>query len=144
MLQNNHIYFYVHLLHSLSSFQKPNLYHKNCSDVPHDNTTKTSDPHWCDLAPFNKDNAVYLLGVLDMTYFSVYAPALILSGYIADRFNVRYCLTIGMIGNGIFAISFGQGYFYNIHSFEFFLVVHSIAGFFQATGYPCLITCMGN
>ena len=37
--------------------------------------------------------------------------------------DLRYFLTIGMISSGMLTIAFGLGYFWNIHSFAYFVTV---------------------
>lgn len=37
--------------------------------------------------------------------------------------NLRYFMTIGMLASGFFTAAFGFGYFFNIHSFVYYVVV---------------------
>ncbi|XP_012935283.1 glucose-6-phosphate exchanger SLC37A2 [Aplysia californica] len=133
-----------HLSRKPISVVKSVLYHKNCSDVAHGNSTNTSDPYWCDWPPFDKSDASSLLGTLDLCYLIAYAVAMFLSGHLADRMNLRHYLSIGMIGSGIFTMAFGFGYFFNIHSFIFYACVQVVGGAFQATGWPSVVACVGN
>jgi len=58
--------------------------------------------------------------------------------------NIRYFLTIGMFLCGISTALFGLGYYQNIHNFYYYLGVQIFAGMVQATGWPSVVTCMGN
>ncbi|CAL1542317.1 unnamed protein product [Lymnaea stagnalis] len=133
-----------HLSRKPISVVKSVLHHKNCSAIPHGSTFNVSDPYWCDWAPFNKANYKDLLGTLDLCYLIAYAVAMFLSGHIADRMNLRYYLSGGMIMSGLFTIAFGLGYFYNVHSFTFYIAMQVIGGVFQATGWPGVVACVGN
>ncbi|XP_025100346.1 glucose-6-phosphate exchanger SLC37A2-like isoform X1 [Pomacea canaliculata] len=120
-----------------------NSLHKNCSNVlPPPEVT--NDSSWCSWAPFDKSNYEELFGVLDVAYLSAYAVGMFCSGYIAERMNLRYFMTIGMLASGFFTAAFGFGYFFNIHSFVYYVIVQVIGGLFQSTGWPSVVTCMGN
>lgn len=45
------------------------------------------------------------------------------SGHVAERMNLRYFLSGGMILSAIFTVLFGMGYFWNVHFFTFFLAI---------------------
>ena len=47
----------------------------------------------------------------------------VFSGYIAERVNLRYFLSLGMIFAGIFTFLFGLAKYVNVHSIGFFIVV---------------------
>ncbi|XP_061188985.1 glucose-6-phosphate exchanger SLC37A2-like isoform X2 [Saccostrea echinata] len=105
----------------------------------HGNNTK-----WCDWKPFDKDNANSLLGSLDLAYLFAYAVGMFLSGHIAERMNLRIFLSMGMIGSGIMTAMFGMGYFWNIHTIAFYIGVQVIGGLLQSSGWPSVVTCVGN
>ena len=44
-------------------------------------------------------------------------------GHIAERTNMRYFLTAGMMLSGITTILFGYAYYWNIHVFAYFVIV---------------------
>lgn len=50
------------------------------------------------------------------------------SGIIGERLPIRYYLTFGMVASGAFTALFGVGYFYNIHSFGFYVVTQVRSG----------------
>uniref|UniRef100_A0A1L8DDU5 Sugar phosphate exchanger 3 n=2 Tax=Nyssomyia neivai TaxID=330878 RepID=A0A1L8DDU5_9DIPT len=66
------------------------------------------------------------------------------SGFIAERVSLRYFLTFGMLLSGIFCYLFGLAKTYNIHSIGYFVVVQAMAGIFQTTGWPGVVTVLGR
>lgn len=66
------------------------------------------------------------------------------SGFIAERVNLRYFLALGMLGSGVFSYLFGIARSYNIHSMWYFSFVQAMAGIFQTTGWPGVVTVLGN
>ncbi|XP_021791159.2 glucose-6-phosphate exchanger SLC37A1 isoform X2 [Papio anubis] len=98
----------------------------------------------CGWAPFDKNNYQQLLGALDYSFLCAYAVGMYLSGIIGERLPIRYYLTFGMLASGAFTALFGLGYFYNIHSFGFYVVTQVINGLVQTTGWPSVVTCLGN
>ena len=73
-----------------------------------------------------KLRAIYIMGVFVCSYLSFFF--LILSGIIGERLPIRYYLTFGMLASGTFTALFGLGYFYNIHSFGFYVVTQVQSG----------------
>lgn len=63
------------------------------------------------------------------------------SGHIAERMDLRYFLTGGMILSGLFTSLMGLAYFLEIHSFTYFIVIQVSYYFllFKAmcTGHGC-------
>ncbi|XP_062566694.1 glucose-6-phosphate exchanger SLC37A2-like [Saccostrea cucullata] len=120
---------------------------RNCSvSLNHENLIihEGNDTKWCDWKPFDKDNANSLLGSLDLAYLFSYAVGMFLSGHIAERMNLRIFLSMGMIGSGIMTAMFGMGYFWQIHSLAFYIGVQVIGGLLQSSGWPSVVTCVGN
>ncbi|XP_011499610.1 PREDICTED: sugar phosphate exchanger 2 isoform X2 [Ceratosolen solmsi marchali] len=99
---------------------------------------------WCDWAPFDKPNASALLGTLDSAFLFSYAAAMFLSGFLAERFNLRYFLALGMLGTGIFTYLFGIARSYNIHNLWYFIFIQGINGILQTSGWPGVVTVVGN
>lgn len=131
-----------HATRKTLSIVKTTLYH-NCTGltpppgiVP--NTT------WCDWAPFDGDDAMTLLGKLDSVFLISYAIFMFTSGIIAEHVNLRYFLTIGMILSGLANYFFGLAKVYNIHAFSYFFIVQMFGGIAQTTGWPGVVTIMGN
>ncbi|XP_063219193.1 glucose-6-phosphate exchanger SLC37A2 [Bacillus rossius redtenbacheri] len=50
----------------------------------------------------------------------------------------------GMIGSGIFSYLFGIARSYEIHNLWYFIFVQIFAGIFQTTGWPGVVTVVGN
>ncbi|ELK08475.1 Glycerol-3-phosphate transporter [Pteropus alecto] len=91
-----------------------------------------------------QDNYQQLLGALDYSFLCAYAVGMYLSGIIGERLPIRYYLTFGMLASGAFTALFGLGYFYDIHSFGFYVVTQVVNGLVQTTGWPSVVTCLGN
>jgi OPA family glycerol-3-phosphate transporter-like MFS transporter 1/2 len=84
------------------------------------------------------------LGALDYCFLFAYAVAMFVSGFIADRTPLRYYLTIGMMGVVITTVAFGVGFFVNIHSIAYYIVVQILGGIAQSTGWPGVVAVMAN
>ncbi|XP_077235445.1 putative glycerol-3-phosphate transporter 1 [Tasmannia lanceolata] len=95
-------------------------------------------------APFNGSDGTALLGDIDLAFLSVYSAGMYFAGHLGDRVNLRILLTVGMVGTGLFTSLFGAGYWLNIHSFYYFLIIQMIAGLFQSTGWPSVVAVVGN
>ncbi|CAJ0963702.1 unnamed protein product [Ranitomeya imitator] len=67
-----------------------------------------------------------------------------LSGMIGERLPLRYFLSSGMVASGFFTVLFGLGYFYNIHNLTYYIVIQVLNGLVQTTGWPSVVTCIGN
>nr|CAI5817050.1 unnamed protein product [Callosobruchus analis] len=97
--------------------------HRNCSALP---TPYPDGPNnWCDWAPFDGSDAsaAQMLGELDSAFLFCYAIAMFASGFIAERINLRYFLSIGMLLSGLFSYLFGLAKTYNIHHLWYYVVV---------------------
>ncbi|KFP03526.1 Glycerol-3-phosphate transporter [Calypte anna] len=105
---------------------------------------KTSNVSQCGWEPFDKNNYKQLLGALDYSFLCAYAIGMYLSGIIGERLPIRYYLTVGMLASGFFTAMFGLGYFYNIHSLWFYIMAQIANGLVQTTGWPSVVTCIGN
>lgn len=95
-------------------------------------------------APFDGSDGTALLGEVDVAFLSVYSIGMYFAGHLGDRLDLRIFLTIGMVGTGLFTSLFGAGYWLNIHSFYYFLVIQMFAGLFQSTGWPSVVAVVGN
>ncbi|KAM4794945.1 glucose-6-phosphate exchanger SLC37A1-like [Rhinophrynus dorsalis] len=98
----------------------------------------------CGWAPFDKQNYKQLLGALDYSFLCAYAVGMYLSGMIGERLPLRYFLSCGMIASGFFTALFGFGYFYNIHNLSYYIIIQVLNGLVQTTGWPSVVTCIGN
>lgn len=95
-------------------------------------------------APFNTESGTALLGEVDVAFLASYAIGMYFAGHLGDRLCNRWFLTVGMIGSGICVSLFGMAYWWNIHSLSYFFVVQIIAGLFQATGWPSVVTVVAR
>jgi len=84
------------------------------------------------------------LGLLDTSYLFSYAFFMFGSGFVAERMDLRYFLSLGMIISGIFTFLFGFAYNAGIHSLWYLLAIQVTLGMFQATGWPGVVTVMAN
>uniref|UniRef100_A0A673XNE6 Solute carrier family 37 member 1 n=1 Tax=Salmo trutta TaxID=8032 RepID=A0A673XNE6_SALTR len=91
-----------------------------------------------------KSNYKQLLGAMDYSFLCAYAVGMFLSGIIGERLPIRLYLTFGMLMSGLFTCLFGLGYIYNIHSLGFYIFVQVANGLVQTTGWPSVVTCIGN
>ncbi|KAK2709611.1 glucose-6-phosphate exchanger SLC37A2-like isoform X2 [Artemia franciscana] len=121
-----------------------NVLNRNCSLIPVPSDVNTTDPTWCDWAPFDGDNAQTLLGALDSSFLFAYAIGMFISGVVAERNDLRYFLASGMLLSGIFTYMFGLGYTLGIHNLYYYLIVQALAGFSQSTGWPGVVTAIGH
>lgn len=53
-----------------------------------------------------------------------------MSGFIAERVNLRYFLALGMLFSGIYSYMFGIAKTYNIHYLSYYIVVQVSLIFF--------------
>ncbi|XP_076061668.1 major facilitator superfamily transporter 16 isoform X1 [Oratosquilla oratoria] len=114
--------------------------HENCTDLNHHN----NDSHWCQWKPFDQENYSTLLGGLDSSFLFAYAGGMFISGIIAERVNLSLFLSCGMILSGVFIALFGIGHALKIHNYWYYVVVQVLAGLMQTTGWPGVVTAMGN
>ncbi|XP_041067902.1 glucose-6-phosphate exchanger SLC37A1 isoform X1 [Carcharodon carcharias] len=103
-----------------------------------------SNDTWCSWEPFDKSNYKQLLGALDYSFLCAYAIGMYFSGIIGERLSIRLYLTFGMLSSGLFTALFGLGYFYHIHSLQYYIFIQVINGLVQTTGWPSVVTCVGN
>lgn len=84
------------------------------------------------------------LGLLDTSYLFSYAFFMFGSGFVAERMDLRYFLSLGMILSGIFTFLFGIAYNAGIHSLWYLLAIQIALGMFQASGWPGVVSVMAN
>ncbi|XP_057374542.1 glucose-6-phosphate exchanger SLC37A2-like [Daphnia carinata] len=124
-----------------------NVLSQNCTGLippPGTYIDENNKDSWCDWAPFDGKNSQTLLGTLDSAFLFAYAAGMFLSGFVAERVNLRYFLALGMLTSGFFTYLFGVSYSQGIHSLPYFFIVQTIAGFAQSTGWPGVVTAVGN
>jgi MFS transporter, OPA family, solute carrier family 37 (glycerol-3-phosphate transporter), member 1/2 len=89
-------------------------------------------------------DASALLGFLDSSFLFCYAIAMFFSGMIAERVSLRYFLALGMLFSGFFCYSFGYAKTNDIHSMVYFVIVQGLAGIFQTTGWPGVVSVVSR
>ncbi|XP_044221915.1 glucose-6-phosphate exchanger SLC37A1 isoform X3 [Thunnus albacares] len=150
------LYTSFHLSRKPISIVKSEL-HKNCSSVSElatnpSGSSSSQQPSLqslhtdmdCSWKPFDKSNYKQLLGAMDYSFLCAYAVGMYLSGIIGERLPIRLYLTVGMLTSGLFTCLFGLGYIYNIHNLGFYIFVQVANGLVQTTGWPSVVTCIGN
>uniref|UniRef100_A0A8C4KYC7 Solute carrier family 37 member 2 n=1 Tax=Equus asinus TaxID=9793 RepID=A0A8C4KYC7_EQUAS len=120
--------------------------HQNCSELIHpiNDTHSLNDTTWCSWAPFDQNNYKELLGAVDNAFLVAYAIGMFISGIFGERLPLRYYLSAGMLLSGLFTALFGLGYFWNIHMLWYFVLIQIFNGLAQTTGWPSVVTCVGN
>ncbi|XP_063161384.1 glucose-6-phosphate exchanger SLC37A1 [Candoia aspera] len=121
---------------------KPDANEEHAIHIPP--VKKLSNDSCCGWEPFDKSNYKQLLGALDYSFLCAYAVGMYLSGIIGERLPIRYYLSGGMLASGFFTALFGIGYFCNIHSLWFYIIAQVANGLVQTTGWPSVVTCIGN
>lgn len=139
------IYACYHMSRKPISIVKSRL-HQNCSEMvrPVNDTHDLNDTTWCSWSPFDKDDYKELLGAVDNAFLVAYAIGMFISGIFGERLPLRYYLSAGMVLSGLFTSLFGLGYFWNIHMLWYFVLIQICNGLVQTTGWPSVVTCVGN
>lgn len=108
------------------------------------NDSDGSFDHWCDWKPFDGADSKSLLSLLDLAFLITYAIFMFVSGYLAERCNLRYFLGFGMILTGLFNYLFGLAHSYEIHSLYYFIAIQICSGILNTTGWPTVVALVGN
>uniref|UniRef100_A0A8D0DI19 Glucose-6-phosphate exchanger SLC37A2 n=1 Tax=Salvator merianae TaxID=96440 RepID=A0A8D0DI19_SALMN len=132
-----------HLSRKPISIVKSEL-HYNCSSRGSNPRNDSNSTTWCDWKPFDQDNYKELFGALDNAFLVAYAIGMYISGIFGERLPLRYYLSGGMVLSGLFTSLFGLGYYWNIHELWYFVLVQILNGLAQTTGWPSVVTCVGN
>ncbi|XP_045457926.1 glucose-6-phosphate exchanger SLC37A2 [Melitaea cinxia] len=118
--------------------------HQNCSGLTPPPDVRPGDDQWCNWAPFNSNDANTLLGTLDSAFLFSYAGAMFVSGMIAERVDLRYFLSMGMLVSAVFCYLFGLGRTLDVHDITYYLLVQAGAGIAQTTGWPVTVAIVGK
>ena len=97
-----------------------NVLHHGCP-----NGTNQTDCGW---APFDGHDSETLFSVLDSSFLFTYAIGMFISGFVAERCNLRYFLAFGMLFSGLLTYATGLAYYYNIHSLWYFIIFQVLSG----------------
>ena len=95
------------------------------------------------VAPNIQDGKV-LLGLMDTVFLLAYTVGLFISGYIADRVDIRRFLAAGMVSSGFSSVFLCLGHRFRVHALSYFLIVSIWGGLSQSVGWPCVVTVMGR
>ncbi|GFR46862.1 hypothetical protein Agub_g8503, partial [Astrephomene gubernaculifera] len=95
-------------------------------------------------SPFNAGNGQTLLGQVDLAFLGTYAIGMFFAGHLGDRVDLRWFLTAGMVLSGVFTSLFGMAYFWDVHVFSYYVFVSVLAGLFQSTGWPSVVSIVAN
>lgn len=95
-------------------------------------------------APFDGASGTALFGEIDVAFLAVYAFGTFFAGHLGDRLCLRQFLAVGMVGSGLFTCLFGLAYWWDVHCLTYFFIVQILLGVFQATGWPSVVSVMGN
>jgi len=109
-----------------------------------DNSTSTCSSWITEIDGKSESEAKTYLGLLDTSYLFSYAFFMFGSGFVAERMDLRYFLSLGMITSGVFTFLFGFAYNAGIHSLWYLLAIQVALGMFQATGWPGVVSVMAN
>lgn len=94
--------------------------------------------------PFNGENGSSKLGQVDTAFLGAYAIGMFFAGHLGDRVDLRYFLTVGMLGSGLCVGLFGMGFFWETHDLKYFVIVSLLGGLFQSSGWPSVVSIMAN
>ncbi|XP_068647062.1 putative glycerol-3-phosphate transporter 5 [Aristolochia californica] len=95
-------------------------------------------------APFNGTQGTHRLGEIDLAFLLAYSVGMYFAGHIGDRVDLRFFLACGMLCSAISTVAFGLAFWFKIHHLGFFLAVQIVSGLFQSTGWPCVVSVVGN
>jgi len=120
----------------------------NCHEddiLESDESNKTFCRSWISEIDGKDDTeAKSLLGLLDTAFLVSYAVFMFFSGFVAERMDLRFFLSMGMMLSGLCTILFGIAYPLGIHSIWYFIAIQVLSGLVQATGWPGVVTVMAN
>uniref|UniRef100_A0A7N4P0U7 Glucose-6-phosphate exchanger SLC37A2 n=1 Tax=Sarcophilus harrisii TaxID=9305 RepID=A0A7N4P0U7_SARHA len=131
------IYTCYHLSRKPISVVKSQL-HRNCTGLENPNNNSNSTT-WCSWAPFDQENYKELLGGVDDAFLIAYAVGMFISGIFGERLSIRYYLFAGMLLSGILLLICAI-----IHVLLILLFLQLFNGLAQTTGWPSVVTCVGN
>ncbi|KAK7492866.1 hypothetical protein BaRGS_00015813 [Batillaria attramentaria] len=92
-----------------------------------------------------KDDAEKFMGILDASFMFAYAVGLYLSGFIADRHDLRIVLGSGMCLTAVTVFMFGPVFEWtHFYSKPAYVAVWILNGLLQSSGWPSVVAVMGN
>ena len=91
-----------------------------------------------------EEEAKSLIGLLETTYLISYSIFMFFSGFVAERMDLRFFLSMGMMLSGLLCVLFGIAYPLGIHSIWYLIFIQIVTGMVQSSGWPGVVTAMGN
>ena len=93
----------------------------------------------------DRDEAEEFLGIVDASFLFAYALGLYISGFIADRQDMRLVLSTGMVLTAVVVFIFGPVLEWSgSYSEPAYISLMVLNGLLQSTGWPCVVAVMGN
>lgn len=93
----------------------------------------------------DKDDAEKFMGFLDASFMFAYAVGLYLSGFIADRYDLRIVLGTGMCLTAGTVFVFGPVFEWtHFYSKPAYVAIWILNGLLQSSGWPSVVAVMGN
>ncbi|KAL8621692.1 hypothetical protein ACOMHN_024663 [Nucella lapillus] len=93
----------------------------------------------------SSDDAEEFMGTLDASFMFAYAFGLFISGYIADRNDMRVVLCTGMVLTSVMVLVYGCVFeWLHVYSQPAYIGVWVLNGLLQSVGWPCVVAVMGN
>ena len=141
--------FFVYVVYHMSrrslSIVKPEFNHKECPKI-NDSVyrNESNNNYWCNWKPFNQPDVKIMLGWLDTSFLASYALFMFVTGYVAERCDLRYFLTTSLTFCGIFSILFGIARPLQIHNYYYYIVIQVLTGIVQTSGWPAVVAAVGN
>ena len=84
------------------------------------------------------------IGTLDVAFLFPYAISMIFLGRYGDRIDLRYFISIGLLGGSFFFTLFGLVRSFAIHSLVLLILFQMLNGIFQSVLWPGCIAVLGN
>ena len=82
---------------------------------------------------------------MDAVFLFAYAIGLYVSGYIGDLFDATKVLSAGLLLTAAVIAIFGSSVpYFDIHHDYYFIMIWTLNGFIQSTGWPCSVKIMGK
>ncbi|CAL4075784.1 unnamed protein product, partial [Meganyctiphanes norvegica] len=116
------------------------------SQLHPDNCTALNDSLPDCWPPFDGDNYLDLFSAVDASWLWAYAIGMFISGYIADRVDLRLFLGLGMILSAAACAMFGFGYYFGRDGVGlwYYVLAMILSGLLQTTGWPSVVAALGN
>jgi len=103
--------------------------------------------HWAWVTEMNgvkEEEAESLIGNLQSAYTFSYAFFMFFSGMVAERMNLRYYLSLGLLLTALATYLFGFAHTVGIHHIGYFYFVMVFLGMVNSTGWPGVVTALTN